>query len=328
MPPAREQARSVEDVKKLGCFACGGPHFKKNKKTGWICKGPRASQPEAPKLVNPPPVQARPIIPGLSFAIAAGGQSSEHKDGACCCCAHVKELVLLVKRMLSLEGKDISSLLQSSSFSALSESALLPAPLLPNSVASCAAIPDDQLIKSKTFSPSPSPEASSSASSSSAPLQLIPVASDAAKSQNKTEGKRDTKSLGSSSSSAPLQLNPVANGGNKAKGQEEADTATDMKDEEEADVGSGADSPISQEQSIMSSPQRKRQRSPSVARSSSPTSKSNAPFFIQHSGGASFEIGQASSEEQQQLSKRARKRRRQQEKARNAILLCEAMANY
>jgi hypothetical protein len=38
-PPTRPLATSVADVRVHGCFRCGGPHFAKDKFTGFVCKG-------------------------------------------------------------------------------------------------------------------------------------------------------------------------------------------------------------------------------------------------------------------------------------------------
>jgi len=46
MPITRAPARSLDEVKKSGCFRCGGPHFKKDK-NGRICNLPLASNSRA-----------------------------------------------------------------------------------------------------------------------------------------------------------------------------------------------------------------------------------------------------------------------------------------
>src|SRR4051794_26798331 len=70
-------ARTLDEVKKLGCFKCGGQHFKTDRATGKVCQRTRQSEekraatpphhPQEPKFAPNSP--DRPLIAQqLSFA--------------------------------------------------------------------------------------------------------------------------------------------------------------------------------------------------------------------------------------------------------------------
>jgi hypothetical protein len=79
-------AKSRDDIARFGCFACGGPHFRFNKRTGWRCPGKQADQKlVSSKLVLPKPVAAavngavffNPQQPSQTYAAAVSSSDSE-----------------------------------------------------------------------------------------------------------------------------------------------------------------------------------------------------------------------------------------------------------
>src|SRR3954469_2775970 len=78
MTVGRPAASSRDDIVRLGCFKCGGPHFHRNKKTGAVCT---ANKPVSDtKLVAPKPVNlvakaysTSQLAAPRSFASVVGG---------------------------------------------------------------------------------------------------------------------------------------------------------------------------------------------------------------------------------------------------------------
>jgi len=64
MTVGRPHATTREDIQRLGCFKCGGPHFYRNKRTGAVCTANKKPEDLKDKPVLPKPVDlvAKPLI--------------------------------------------------------------------------------------------------------------------------------------------------------------------------------------------------------------------------------------------------------------------------
>src|SRR5687768_17353024 len=67
MTVSRAPARSREEISKSGCYKCGGDHFHKDRRSGFVCQG-RQSKRESDKNSNLP--AKAPALARRSFAEA------------------------------------------------------------------------------------------------------------------------------------------------------------------------------------------------------------------------------------------------------------------